>query len=312
MSPGPAPAAVLEGVFKGWRGVRALDDVTVALPEGAVTGLLGRNGAGKSTLLRLLAGHALPDAGTVRVGGRDPYEQDAVLAGVCLVSEAQRYPDWYEVRHVLAAAALLQPRWDGAYARRLAEELALPPRRRVGRLSRGTLSALGVVVGLAARAPLTLFDEPYLGLDAVARRLFYDRLLEDVATHPRTVVLSTHLIDEVGDLLEHVVLLDRGRVLLDEPAEDLRRRAVRLLGPAAAVGRAAAGRTLLADESLGGTRRAVALGALDEDEALAARAAGVALEPVPLQELIVRATAAGGAPPAPPLTPRPAPQEVLP
>ena len=91
------------------------------------------------------------------------------------------------------------------------------------KLSRGMLSALGVTVGLAARAPLTFFDEPYLGLDAVARQLFYDRLLADYAEHPRTVVLSTHLIDEVGDLIEHVLLIDRGRLLLDEDADDAAR-----------------------------------------------------------------------------------------
>ena len=85
-------------------------------------------------------------------------------------------------------------------------------------------SAVGIVIGLAARAELTLFDEPYAGLDAVARQLFYDRLLAELAEHPRTVVLSTHLIDEVADLLEHVVMLDRGRVVLDRPADDVAAR----------------------------------------------------------------------------------------
>ena len=83
-------------------------------------------------------------------------------------------------------------------------------------------SAVGIVIGLAARAELTLFDEPYAGLDAVARQLFYDRLLADFAEHPRTVLLSTHLVDETADLLEHVVMLDRGRVVLDAPADDVR------------------------------------------------------------------------------------------
>ena len=104
------------------------------------------------------------------------------------------------------------------------------------------ISALGVIIGLAARAPLTFFDEPYLGLDAVARQLFYDRLLADYAEHPRTVVLSTHLIDEVGDLIEHVLLLDRGRLVLDEDAEELRGQVVTATGPAEAVDGFAAGR----------------------------------------------------------------------
>ena len=96
-------------------------------------------------------------------------------------------------------------------------------------------SAVGIVIGLAARAELTLFDEPYAGLDAVARQLFYDRLLADYAEHPRTILLSTHLIDEVADLLEHVVVLDHGRVALDAPAEEIRGTAMTVSGPAIAV-----------------------------------------------------------------------------
>src|SRR6201746_2103618 len=98
-------------------------------------------------------------------------------------------------------------------------DFRLPTNRRIKKLSRGQLSAVGVIVGLASRAPLTFFDEPYLGLDAVARQLFYDRLLADYAEHPRTVVLSTHLIDEISNLLENVLVLDHGRLTLDAPAD---------------------------------------------------------------------------------------------
>lgn len=103
-------------------------------------------------------------------------------------------------------------------------------------------SAVGIVIGLAARAELTLLDEPYAGLDAVARELFYDRLLADFTEHPRTIVLSTHLVDEAADLLEHVVLLDHGRVVLDAPADDVRGTAMTVSGPAAAVQEFVAGR----------------------------------------------------------------------
>jgi energy-coupling factor transporter ATP-binding protein EcfA2 len=95
------------------------------------------------------------------------------------------------------------------------DDFALPGNRAVKKLSRGMASAVGIVIGLAAHAEITLFDEPYLGLDAVARQIFYDRLLADYAEHPRTVLLSTHLIDEVANLLEHVVVIDRGRIVAD-------------------------------------------------------------------------------------------------
>ena len=115
----------------------------------------------------------------------------------------------------------------------------LPSRRPIKKLSRGMTSAVGIVIGLASRAPLTLFDEPYLGLDAVARHQFYDRLLADYAEHPRTIVLSTHLIEEISDLLEHVLLLDRGRVLLDADAETLRATALTVTGKIGALDAAA-------------------------------------------------------------------------
>src|SRR5262249_32509764 len=152
-----------------------------------------------------------------------------------LVGESMRYPEAFTVRTALQAAALLFPNWDDTYARSLLDDFQLPHQRRMKSLSRGMLSAVGVIIGLASRAPLTFFDEPYLGLDAVARRLFYDRLLADYAEHPRTVVLSTHLIDEVCDLVEHVLILNRGRLVVDENVDALRGTLVVLTGPIPAV-----------------------------------------------------------------------------
>src|SRR2546423_985126 len=216
----------LHGVTKHYGQVAALDGVSLTLAENAIHGLLGRNGAGKTTLMRILTGQEFESAGTVAVFGEHPYENAGVLSRVCFVRESQRYPERFRVRHALRAAELLYPNWDKGFADTLTAGFALPPDRLIGKLSRGQLSALGVIIGLASRAPLTLFDEPYLGLDAVARQLFYDRLLADYAEHPRTIVLSTHLIDEVSDLIEHVVLLDRGQVLIDTDAESLRGEAV--------------------------------------------------------------------------------------
>ena len=286
----PAPAAVTtEGLVRRFGAVRALDGVDVRLEAGAVHGLLGRNGAGKTTFLQLVAGQQVPTSGRVEVFGEDPFDAPRTLARLCLVREGQRYPDGYRVRHVLAAAALTRPGWDAAYAGRLAAAFDLPPDRAVTKLSRGMLSAVGVVVGLASRAPLTLFDEPYLGLDAVARQRFYDELLADLARHPRTVVLSTHLIAEVADLLDHVVVLDRGRVLLDADADTLRGEAVQVTGAAERVERAVHGLPELARERLGGTVRVTVRVGGDDRPA----ADGLVVEPVPLQQLIIHLTTSG-------------------
>jgi ABC-2 type transport system ATP-binding protein len=273
----------LSGVSKRYHDAAALDGVSIELAAGTVHGLLGRNGAGKTTLMHVLTGQAFETAGTVRVFGEHPYENAGVLRRVCFVKESQRYPDWFAVEHALKAAALLYPGWDAAFASALVADFDLPLDRRVKKLSRGQLSAVGAVIGLAARAPLTLFDEPYLGLDAVARQTFYDRLLADHAERPRTIVLSTHLIDEVSELIEHVVVLDRGRVLLDGDADALRGDAVTVTGPAGVVSSFVAGHDVLHREDVGGMSRVTVRG-VDERPDLA----GLRFEPVSLQQLVVR------------------------
>jgi ABC-2 type transport system ATP-binding protein len=276
------------GLTKRYNDVTALDGVDVALEENTIHGLLGRNGAGKTTLMQLLTGQAFATSGGVEVFGERPYENEGVLGRTCFVKESQRYPESFAVRHALRAAALVFPQWDQAFADELVADFGLPVRRRIKKLSRGMLSAVGVVIGLASRAPLTFFDEPYLGLDAVARQLFYDRLLTDYAENPRTVVLSTHLIDEVSDLIEHVVVLDRGRVLLDGDADELRRSAVTVSGPAAAVEGFVAGHQELYRESLAGFLRVTVAGAAPQP------VAGLQFEPVSLQQLVVRTTQTDG------------------
>jgi ABC-2 type transport system ATP-binding protein len=286
-----SPVVEVHDLSKRYGSVAALDHVEMRLEADAVHGLLGRNGAGKTTLLHILTGQAIPTSGRVRVGGHDPYENEDVLSRVCLVSESQRYPDNMRVRHALDAGALLFPHWDAGFARALATDFGLPPDRRIKKLSRGMRSAVGIVLGLASRAPLTCFDEPYLGLDAVARQVFYDRLLAEVADRPRTVVLSTHLIDEVADLIEHVVIIDDGRLVLDEDSDRLRGRAVSVTGPARAVERFAGGRPLLHREDVGGFARVTLDGGLDDDDRAEADTAGLNIEAVSLQQLVVRATA---------------------
>ncbi|GAA1748463.1 ABC transporter ATP-binding protein [Luedemannella helvata] len=285
------------GVSKAFGGVTAVDDVTFTLKENRVYGLLGRNGAGKTTLMQLLTGQLFRTAGDISVFGADPVENEAVLTRMCFIKESQRYPDQFQVRHVLASAAMLYPNWDADFAAALLADFALPTNRRVKKLSRGMLSALGVIVGLAARAPVTLFDEPYLGLDAVARQLFYDRLLADVAEHPRTVVLSTHLIDEVADLLEHVIVMDRGRIVLDREADALRGEAALLTGPSGVVDELTADLDVLHLERLGAIARVTVRGVLDRDTRDDAAARGVTVEPATLQQLFVRLTTQSAAGP---------------
>lgn len=277
------------GVTRRFGSLRAVDDVTFSIDEGAICGLLGRNGAGKTTLMQLLTGQDFVSAGSISVFGESPVENASVLQNVCFIKESQKYPEDFKVKHVLKSAPWFFQNWDADFAGQLVEEFRLPQGRKIKKLSRGQLSSVGVIVGLASRAPLTIFDEPYLGLDAVARQLFYDRLLADYALHPRTVVLSTHLIDEVSNLLEHVLVIDNGRIIIDDSADNLRGSATAVVGTKAAVDEFARNRQVLHRDNIGGISSAT-IGTLSDDDRKAAAAAGLELSAVSLQQLIIRKT----------------------
>jgi ABC-2 type transport system ATP-binding protein len=275
---------------KSYGRVTAVDQVSFSIEANKIYGLLGRNGAGKTTIMRILTAQEFATGGDVRVFGEAPYENSRVLSQICFVKDSQKYPKSYRVIDVLEQAALFFPHWDREYAFALIEDFRLPLNRRMTALSRGMLSAAGSIVGLASRAPLTIFDEPYLGLDAVARSLFYDRLLEDYTEHPRTVLLSTHLIDEVSRLLENILVIDQGRLLLDMEAEALRGRAFAVVGPAATVDTFTAGKDMLDRQPLGGLVSATVMD-IAEDRRRAV-ALGLEVVPVSLQQLIVHLTSA--------------------
>ena len=282
------PVISVTGLTRRYRGHVALNNVNFDADDGAITGLLGRNGAGKTTLMRIIAGQEFASAGDVRVFGANPVENDSILRRMVFVREDQAYPD-FKVGQRLRAASWFYPNWNDEVADSLLADFDLPANRPVKKLSRGMRSALGIVIGLAARAELTLFDEPYAGLDAVARQVFYDHLLADYAAFPRTVLLSTHLIDETAGLLEWVMVMDKGRVVLDAMADDLRGVATRVSGPVLAVDEFTAGRSVWDSRRMGSQASVVVVGPLAEPDRAPSRAVHLTLEPLSLQELVVQA-----------------------
>lgn len=280
----------VKGLTKRYRDVTAVNNVGFTLEPNKIYGLLGRNGAGKTTIMHLLTAQASATSGEIKVFGEHPYENNRVLSRLCFVKESQRYPDQYRVMDVLTISASFFPNWDKEFAISLAVDFKLPLKRKMKKLSRGMLSSVGIIVGLASRAPLTIFDEPYLGLDAVARSLFYDRLLEDYAEHPRTVVLSTHLIDEVSKLLEHVMVIDNGELILNEDAEELRGQATTVVGAVSKAEAFAMGRQIVHRESIGGLATITFMGKLDAEDRKQAEQLGLELAPVSLQQLVVNLT----------------------
>lgn len=288
--------AVIEvtDLTKRYKDTAALDGVSLSLQADKIYGLLGRNGAGKTTLMSILTAQNFATRGAARIFGENPYENEKVLSRMCFVRESQKYPEDATARHAFRIARLFFPNWDEEFAQRLIEDFQLPMKQTIKKLSRGQLSAVGVIIGLASRAEITFFDEPYLGLDAVARQIFYDRLLEDYAEHPRTIILSSHLIDEVSSLIEHVVVIDQGKILMNEETDAVRDRAATIVGDAAKVNAWAAGREVIHREALGRVASVTVLGALTREERQELAASDLDVAPVSLQQLIVRLTLRNG------------------
>jgi ABC-2 type transport system ATP-binding protein len=270
--------------------VRAIDDLSMRIAGGTICGILGRNGAGKSTLLSTLAAFRRPTRGRIEVDGVDPYENARLMNEICLIRESGDFENSTTVGQVLELGDALRARWDPDFAERLVDRFTLPRRTKVGKLSRGQRAALAVTVGLASRAPLTMLDEPHLGMDAPSRYAFYEELLADYAEHPRTILLSTHHIDEVAAILEDVVIIDHGRLLMQSSVEDLRAAGVELTGPAEAVDVMTAGLRTLSERRLGRTKSVVVFEPFDTDRVRRATDAGIDVGPIPLQDLFVHIT----------------------
>lgn len=280
----------VQGLTVRYGAVTAIDDMSFSLSGNKIYGLLGRNGSGKTSLMSALAGFRRP-IGSVRIDGEPVFENAGVVRDVCLVRHAPDAADKGDrVAEVLKFGKMWRDTWDDTYAHELAELFKIPLKTKVGELSLGGRSALGVVIGLAGRSPLTMLDESHLGMDTPTRYAFYDALLNDFMRQPRTIIISTHLIEELASLLEEVLIIDNGRLVLQEEADVLRSRGTEVTGTADDVDAFTAGLTVLSEKSLGRTKSAMVYGALDDAALIRARQLGLELGPIALQDLFVHLT----------------------
>jgi len=276
----------IQKLHKSYGSLEVLSGLDLTLAPGHIYGLVGPNGAGKTTLMSTICNHTFPSGGSILVDGKNPAENAAVLERMCFIHEDQPYNDAFSVGSILKVMPTFYPDWDEALAQRLVTRFQLPLERRARKLSRGQKSAFAIVISLASRAPYTFLDEPYLGLDPTAREIFYEELLTDYGAHPRTIVMSTHLIDEAADLMEEVIVLHEGEIVLQADVDDARSSAYVARGLADEVRAFAAGRDVIAERSLGRILSATIRGQVTADDEDKAAAHRISIEPVSLQDLI--------------------------
>jgi ABC-2 type transport system ATP-binding protein len=216
------------GLSKSYGATRALDGVNFSVEAGRIVGLIGPNGAGKTTALKAILG-LTPFDGELRVLGKDPYrDRNEVMRDVCFIADVAVLPKWLKVSQALDFVAGVHPRFDRARAEEFLRKTDIKLTSRVRELSKGMVTQLHLALILAIDARLLVLDEPTLGLDLLYRRQFYDTLLNDYFDKERTILLTTHQVEEIENLLTDVIFIQRGHIALDSAVEGLAEKYVQL------------------------------------------------------------------------------------
>ena len=217
------------GLRKTYGPTRALDGVDLRLDEGRILGLIGPNGAGKTTLINAMLGLTSCE-GTLRVLGRDPWnERDQLMREVCFIADVAVLPRWMRVAHAIEYVAGVHPRFDRAKAERFLARTDIPRKKRIGKLSKGMVAQLHLALVMAIDARLLVLDEPTLGLDILFRKQFYDSLLNDYFDGKRTILVTTHQVEEVQHVLTDLAFIHRGRIVLGCTMEEFEGRYLELV-----------------------------------------------------------------------------------
>ncbi|ATD67757.1 MULTISPECIES: ABC transporter ATP-binding protein [Luteimonas] len=223
------PVITARNLSKRYKGARALDGTSFQIPAGRIVGLIGPNGAGKTTALKALLGLIRFD-GEMTVLGRDPRtERDALMNDVCFIADVAVLPRWMRVRDAIAFVEGVHPRFDRARCERFLANTKLSPKQRVREMSKGMIVQLHLALVMAIDAKLLVLDEPTLGLDILYRKQFYQRLLEDYFDEQKTIIVTTHQVEEIEHILTDVLFIQNGKIVLDAPMDDIGDRFVEVL-----------------------------------------------------------------------------------
>ena len=198
----------------------ALDQIDLRIPRGSVFGLVGENAAGKTTLIKHIVGLLKAQAGTVRVFGLDPVSDPVgVLSRIGYLGENRDLPEWMRIGELIRYLKAFYPTWDDRYAESLREQFELNPNAKVKGLSQGQRARVGLIAALAYRPELLVLDEPSTGLDPIVRRDILTAIIRTISDDGRTVLFSSHLLDEVERVADHVAMIDWGKIVLDDPLD---------------------------------------------------------------------------------------------
>lgn len=253
-------AIQIKNISKKYKDVVALDNVSFSFEYGKIYGLLGRNGAGKSTLINIIANRIFADSGNVLIDGISAKENIAIHNKIFCMSEADLYNRDLKVKEHFKWASRFYDSFDSSKALEIAKQYDLDINKRFKELSKGYQSIFKLIIALSLNVPYVIFDEPVLGLDANHRELFYNLLLKEFEAGKQTFIIATHLIEEVTEIIEEVVFIDKGKIIVNESVETLLQKGYSVSGSIKEVDSYCKGREIIGYDELGGLKIAYIIG----------------------------------------------------
>ena len=279
-----------KNLSKAYGKKQAVNNISLTIEENKIVGLIGRNGAGKTTILKMMAGYFRPTSGQLCLWGQPVFDNLNVLSQLVFVDEEVQYEPSFRLEDILQICAEFYVNWDDAFARKLVRFFGLETKKHYEKLSRGMKTQFNIIVGIASRAPLTLLDEPTLGLDAAVRKDFYSILLKDYMEYPRTIIISSHLLSEMENLLSEIVLIDEGRLVLHEPIEVLQEYGIYLDGDKDILLGFSANRTVWSVETLGKSATLAMRNELSSADRIYLQENDITIRKIPVQDICIYLT----------------------
>lgn len=272
----------------------ALKDISLKVEPNKIYGLLGRNGAGKTTLLNLINNRLFPTEGGITIDGEGVLENDKAIGKMFYMTEKDLYPEAMKVGKTFVWTKEFYPSFDMEYAIALSKKFSLNTNKKIKALSTGQNSIMKLIITLASNAEVLMFDEPILGLDANHRELFYKELLQNFIDKPKTIILSTHIIEEISDILERVIIIKDKAIAVDDSVENLLERAYSVAGAASKVDEFIKDKNPINTETLGSFKSATILGELSAKDRERINSLELEINKVELQKLFIHLTNEGG------------------
>jgi len=272
----------------------ALKDISLKIEPNKIYGLLGRNGAGKTTLLNLINNRLFPTEGEITIDGEGVLENDKAIGKMFYMTEKDLYPEAMKVGKAFVWTKEFYPSFDMEYAIALSKKFSLNTNKKIKALSTGQNSIMKLIITLASNAEVLMFDEPILGLDANHRELFYKELLQNFIDKPKTIILSTHIIEEISDILERVIIIKDKSIAVDDSVENLLERAYSIAGATSKVDEFIKDKNPINTEVLGSFKSATILGELTAKDRERINSFELEINKVELQKLFIHLTNEGG------------------